>query len=136
MLLCVWGGRGACLAEAQIGPLSAGSKGAPREPDQREGTPQCARVPPFCAARCAADRRHPTVLTNVIMLTPRASWMVTALVDGSIADALTGTDGTAVHSHSLFTGLLWMLLRERTEVRLWAGGEGSVSACALLRAWG
>jgi hypothetical protein len=50
-----------------------------------------------------------TVLTKVIMLTPPPSWMVMALLLGSIARAVTGTDSTAVHSHSLLTGLLWML---------------------------
>jgi hypothetical protein len=35
--------------------------------------------------------------------------MVTALVLGSMALAVTGTLGTAVHSHSLDTGLLWIL---------------------------
>lgn len=47
-----------------------------------------------------------TVLTNVIMLTPLPSWMVMALLLGSMALAFTGTDSTAVHSHILFTGLL------------------------------
>lgn len=50
--------------------------------------------------------RSPTVLTNVIMLTPWARVILTALVEGSIARASTGTEGTAVHSHSLLTGLL------------------------------
>jgi hypothetical protein len=35
--------------------------------------------------------------------------MVTLLLLGSMARALTGTLGTAVHSHILFTGLLWIL---------------------------
>lgn len=48
------------------------------------------------------------MLTNVIILTPCASSIVTALVLGSMALAVTGTEGTAVHSHILFTGLLWM----------------------------
>ena len=49
-------------------------------------------------------------MTNVIMDTPCASSMVTALVEGSIAAALTGTlSPVLVHSHSLFMGLLWIL---------------------------
>jgi hypothetical protein len=44
--------------------------------------------------------------------------MVTALVEGSIAAALTGTlSPVLVHSHSLFMGLLWIL-----------GGGGGVRA--------
>jgi hypothetical protein len=39
--------------------------------------------------------------------------MVTALVLGNMALAVTGTLGTAVHSHSLDTGLLWILLGKR-----------------------
>jgi hypothetical protein len=35
--------------------------------------------------------------------------MVTLLLLGSMARAFTGTLGTAVHSHILFTGLLWIL---------------------------
>lgn len=54
-----------------------------------------------------------TVLTNVIMRTPAPSWMVMAEEEGSIAFAVTGTDSTAVHSHSLLTGLLWMLHRQK-----------------------
>jgi hypothetical protein len=50
-----------------------------------------------------------TVLTKVIIDTPWASVMVTALVDGSMARAVTGTDGTAVHCHSGLAGLLWIL---------------------------
>lgn len=50
-----------------------------------------------------------TVFTKVIMRTPAPSWMVIADDDGSMALATTGTDSTAVHSHSLLTGLLWML---------------------------
>jgi hypothetical protein len=49
---------------------------------------------------------EPTVLTNVIMLTPWASVMVTALVEGSIALATTGTLSTRVQFHSGLTGLL------------------------------
>eukprot|EP00878_Enallax_costatus_P046603 GHUV01056818.1.p2 GENE.GHUV01056818.1~~GHUV01056818.1.p2 ORF type:complete len:102 (+),score=16.32 GHUV01056818.1:879-1184(+) len=47
-----------------------------------------------------------TVLTKVIIFTPCASSMLTALVLGSMALASTGTDGTDVHSHILFMGLL------------------------------
>jgi hypothetical protein len=36
-------------------------------------------------------------------------WIVMADEDGSMALAVTGTDSTAVNSHSLLTGLLWML---------------------------
>jgi hypothetical protein len=50
-----------------------------------------------------------TVLTKVIMRTPPPNWMVIALLLGSMALALTGTLSTAVQSHILFTGLLWML---------------------------
>ena len=57
---------------------------------------------------CVISRSPLTVLTNVIILTPCASSIVTALVLGSMALAVTGTEGTAVHSHILFTGLLWM----------------------------
>ena len=46
------------------------------------------------------------MLTKVIMLTPCASWMVTALVEGSMAFALTGTLSTLVQSHRGLTGLL------------------------------
>ena len=49
------------------------------------------------------------MLTNVIMLTPAPRVMVTALVEGSIALAVTGTDGTAVHCHSGLGGWLWIL---------------------------
>lgn len=50
-----------------------------------------------------------TVLTKVIIFTPAPSWIVMADDEGSMALACTGTDCTAVHSHSLLTGLLWML---------------------------
>lgn len=56
-----------------------------------------------------------TVLTNVIIDTPAPSWIVMADEEGSIALAVTGTDSTAVNSHSLLTGLLWMLQRRKEE---------------------
>lgn len=56
----------------------------------------------------------PTVLTKVIMLTPCASSMVTALVEGSMARAVTGTlSPVLVQAHMEFMGLLWIL---------WGGG--------------
>lgn len=69
------------------------------------------------------------MLTKVIILTPCASSMVTADVEGSIALAVTGTEGTAVHSHSLLTGLLWILWR-----RVWRvdWSEGQAVGCSWL----
>lgn len=58
-----------------------------------------------------------TVLTKVIMRTPAPSWMVMADEDGSMALAFTGTDSTAVHSHSLLTGLLWMLHNRNVDMQ-------------------
>jgi hypothetical protein len=58
-----------------------------------------------------------TVLTNVIMRTPAPSWIVMADEDGSMALATTGTDSTAVHSHSLLTGLLWMLQAKKGSIQ-------------------
>jgi hypothetical protein len=67
-----------------------------------------------------------TVLTKVIMRTPPPSWMVMALLLGSMALAVTGTLSTAVQSHILFTGLLWMLRQIKQQV--WQQG-------GLARGW-
>jgi hypothetical protein len=64
-----------------------------------------------------------TVLTKVIIFTPLPSWMVMALLLGSMALAVTGTLSTAVQSHILFTGLLWMLQQQK-----WNGNQ----TCSLL----
>jgi hypothetical protein len=65
-----------------------------------------------------------TVLTNVIIDTPAPSVIVIALLLGSIALAVTGTDSTAVHSHSLDTGLLWMLFLVLVFWFCFVGGSG------------
>lgn len=46
------------------------------------------------------------------------------LVLGSMARAVTGTESTAVHSHSLLTGLLWILRAQSCIIdqRGWVGG--------------
>jgi hypothetical protein len=76
-----------------------------------------------------------TVLTKVIMRTPLPSCMVMALLLGSMALAVTGTLSTAVQSHILFTGLLWMLQRQNRmceRSNMWSGETASGMATGTL----